>query len=182
MSSEKRKKIGRIWIARDFYSCSGCRRCEVACSLHHEGKIWPEASRIRVFMLIPTLEIPHVCSQCHDYPCVESCPTKPKALFVDKKTGAVIVNREVCTSCRLCIRACPGNVPFLHPSDNKATICDLCGGDPQCVKACQEGKWDALWVVKKAFDVSYKLYSRKPSETVKEMAYRFYGDKAEELI
>ena len=173
---------GQIWVARDFYNCSGCRRCEVTCSLFHEGKIWPEASRVRVFMLIPTLEIPHLCTQCHDYPCVSSCPTKPKALSVDQRTGAVLVNREICISCRRCIEACPGNVPFLHPEDKKATICDLCFGDPECVKACQEGRYNALWLVSRSQNVNYKLYSRKPADMVKEMARRFYGDKAEELI
>jgi len=171
-----------IWIARDFYNCSGCRLCEIACSLHHEGRIWPEASRIRVFMLIPTVEIPHLCTQCHDYPCVEVCPTEPKALSIDDKTGAVLVNRELCISCGRCIEACPGNVPFLHPGDNKATICDLCGGDPECVKICQEGRWNALWLVKKSPSINYKLYAKKPSEIVKEMAYRLYGENAEELV
>ncbi|MBS7657470.1 4Fe-4S dicluster domain-containing protein, partial [Candidatus Bathyarchaeota archaeon] len=62
-----------VWIFRDLLRCSGCRRCELACSLHHEGKMWPEASRIRIFMLFPGAEVIHLCSQCHDYPCVASC-------------------------------------------------------------------------------------------------------------
>lgn len=33
-----------FWIMRDYVKCSGCRRCEIVCSLHREGKIWPEAS------------------------------------------------------------------------------------------------------------------------------------------
>ncbi|RLG49081.1 MAG: 4Fe-4S dicluster domain-containing protein [Thermoproteota archaeon] len=171
-----------IWIARDFYNCSGCRMCEVVCTLHHEGRIWPEASRIRVFMLIPTLEIPHLCAQCHDYPCVEACPTEPKALSVDDITGAVIVDRELCISCGQCIEACPGDVPFLHPGDNKATICDLCGGDPECVKICQKGKWNALWLAKRSPSINYKLYAENPSKIVKDMAFRLYREKAEELI
>jgi Fe-S-cluster-containing hydrogenase component 2 len=172
----------KIWIARDYFNCSGCRRCEIVCSLTHEGKIWPEASRIRIFMPVPGLEIPHLCAQCHDYPCVEACPTKPKALSIDEKTGAVLVNRSLCTACRRCIEACPGNIPFLHPGDGKATICDLCGGDPQCTKVCQEGRWNALWVAKRPPDMSYRLYAKKPYDIVKDMAYRFYGEKAEELI
>jgi len=176
-------QIKPIWIARDYSKCSGCRRCEIACSLHHENTIWPEASRIRVFMLIPGAEVPQVCAQCHDYPCVEACPVEPKALSVDEKTGAVIVDREKCISCKRCIEACPGRIPFLHPGDKKATICDLCGGDPQCVKACQEGKWGALWVVPSTKDVSYKLYARRPEEVTKALAVFFYGEKAaEELI
>ncbi|MEM2803268.1 MAG: 4Fe-4S dicluster domain-containing protein, partial [Nitrososphaerota archaeon] len=40
-------KSDKVWIARDFLKCSGCRLCEIVCSLHHEGRIWPEASRVR---------------------------------------------------------------------------------------------------------------------------------------
>ena len=91
MSSQK-----RIWIVRDYLKCSGCRKCEIACSLFHENKIWPEASRIRVFMLVPGVEVPHLCAQCDDYPCVESCPVN--ALSVSEETGAVLVDKEKCTT------------------------------------------------------------------------------------
>jgi len=94
--------------------------------------MWPEASRVRVFMPFPGVEVPHLCAQCQDYPCIEACPVD--ALSSDPDTGAVIVDREACISCGACIRACPGSVPILHPRDNKATICDLCGGEPKCVE------------------------------------------------
>jgi len=173
-------KPNPIWIARDPDNCSGCRRCEVVCSLFHEGKIWPETSRIRVFMLIPTVEIPHLCAQCDDAPCVHSCPVG--ALSIDGKTGAILVNKEVCTGCGTCIDACPGRVPVIHPTEKYALICDLCGGEPQCVKVCQEGRYNALWVVKRAPSPSYKLYAKKPSEIVKDLARKFYRDVAEELM
>jgi Fe-S-cluster-containing hydrogenase component 2 len=169
----------QIWIARDYIKCSGCKKCEIACSLSHEGKIWPEASRIRVFMLTPTAEVPHFCTQCQDYPCVNSC--KFDALSIDEKTGAVIVNKEKCTACGLCIKACPGKVPHIHPTENYAIICDLCGGKPQCAKVCQAGKWNALWVVKRSPSTSYKLYSRTPEEMTEELLQNMYGELGEEL-
>ena len=52
-----------IWITREFKNCSGCRMCEIECSLHHEGRIWPEASRVRVFMMVPGVDFPHLCTQ-----------------------------------------------------------------------------------------------------------------------
>jgi len=171
-----------IWIVRDYLRCSGCRLCEIVCSLSHEGKIWPEASRIRIFALVPGVEIPHLCAQCHDYPCVEACPTKPKAISIDEKTGAVLVNRSLCTACRRCIEACPGNIPFLHPGDGKATICDLCGGDPQCAKVCQEGRFFAIWSVQEPPSVSRKLFARKPEEITRDVAANLLGEKAEEVI
>jgi Fe-S-cluster-containing hydrogenase component 2 len=131
-----------IWIERSYEACSGCRRCEVACSLHHEGRIWPEASRVRVFMLIPGVEIPHLCFQCEGYPCAGACPSG--ALSVDGETGAVKVEASRCTGCGLCIDACPGRVPHMHPLRGHIVICDLCDGDPECVKACRLGNWNAL--------------------------------------
>ena len=170
----------RIWIARDYSKCSGCRRCEIACSLFHEGRIWPEASRIRVFMLIPGVEVPHLCVQCEDYPCVEACSVK--ALSVNQKTGAVVVDKEKCTGCGLCINACPGKIPHIHPTENYALICDLCGGNPQCVKVCQEGGWKALTIVEREEDYSYKVYARTVEEITKDLTVKLYGEKGEELI
>lgn len=157
----------QLWIVRDPTKCVGCRLCEIACSYYHEGYIWPEASRIKIFTFGPGVEIPHLCAQCPDYPCVEKCPTK--ALYVNKRTGAVIVKRDKCISCGVCIDACPGRVPFLHPADKKVTICDLCNGDPQCVRACNEAGWGALRLVEKVQALSYKLYSRKPEDLAREL-------------
>jgi len=171
---------GVFWIARDYTKCSGCRRCEIACSLFHEKKIWPEASRIRVFMLVPGAEIPHFCVQCHDYPCVESCPEN--ALTISKETEAVLIDKEKCTGCGLCIKACPGRIPHLHPTEHYILICNLCGGDPQCVKVCTEAQFDALWIVNKPESYSYKLYAKSPEEVTRNLVINLYGEKGKELI
>ena len=168
-----------VWVARDLSKCSGCRKCEIACSLHHENKIWPEASRVRVFMLVPGAEFPHLCTQCSNYPCVKSCPTK--ALCVNRKTGAVIVDEEKCVGCGRCIQCCPGRVPHLHPARKKVVICDLCGGDPVCAKVCQEGGWGALKTVERSGH-PYELYARTPKEHTKNLATKLYGEKAEEFL
>ena len=169
-----------IWIVRDYLKCSGCRRCELACSMHHEDWMWPEASRIRVFMPFPGVEVPHFCAQCADYPCLDSCPED--ALSVDEETSAVLVDREKCTSCGLCIGACPGQVPFLHPGDDKATICDLCGGDPECVKVCREAGYNALQLVHEEPNVHRKLFSMHPLVVAKDLAVNMFGEKGEEVI
>ncbi|UCH57011.1 MAG: 4Fe-4S dicluster domain-containing protein [Candidatus Bathyarchaeota archaeon] len=169
-----------IWIVRDYLKCSGCRRCEIACSMHHEDWMWPEASRVRVFMPFPGVEVPHLCAQCDDYPCVDSCSFD--ALSVDEDTSAVIVDREKCTSCALCIKACPGQVPFLHPGDNKATVCNLCEGDPECVKVCQEARYNALSVVEEKPNVNRKLFAMHPIEVAKDLAVNLFGEKGEEVI
>jgi Fe-S-cluster-containing hydrogenase component 2 len=154
--------------------------CEIACTLHHEKKIWPEASRVRVFMYVPGVDFPHLCTQCHDYPCVESCPVE--ALSVNEYTSAVIVEREKCTACFACIDACPGKIPFIHPGDGKATICDLCDGDPECAKICTEGNWDALRVTERTEEHSHRLYARPPQEITKSLTSLLYGDRGKEFI
>ena len=169
-----------VWIVRDHLRCTGCRRCEIACSLHHEGRIWPEASRIRIFMPFPGVEVIHLCAQCDDYPCVEACPVE--ALRVDGETKAVLVDRERCTGCGACIEACPGQVPFLHPGDGKAVICDLCGGDPECVKVCVEAGYRAIYVVEEEVNVNRKLFARPPLEVAQDIAVNLYGEKGLEVI
>ncbi len=171
----------QIWVARDYLRCSGCRRCEIACSLHHEGKVWPEASRIRVFMLIPGVEVPQLCNQCLDYPCVKACPVG--ALTTDNRTSAVLVDKEKCTGCGLCIDACPGEIPTLHPWEKKALICDLCGGEPECVKACQSARFNALSILKWEWGPeAKKLFARTPEDLTVDVAINLYGEKAEELV
>ena len=172
--------LSNNWIVRDYIRCTGCRRCEIVCSLRHEGCIWPEASRIRIFMPFPGLEVPHLCAQCDDYPCVKACAVE--ALSIDSQTGAVIVDQDKCTSCGLCIEKCPGTVPFLHPETNKAIICDLCGGEPECVKVCAEAMYNALRYVKENVGVQKKLHSIDPYIIAKDLAVNLFGEKGEKVI
>ena len=171
----------QFWIKRNYENCSGCRRCEIVCSLYHEGKIWPEASRIRVFMLVPGVEIPHLCFQCEDYPCVEACSVE--ALSVNRQTGAVSIDVSKCTACGLCVKACPGNVPHLHPERNYIVICDLCDGKPKCVKACQEGRWNALRFISREKEVFSKALAKTPRELTNEVAKQILGEEtAKEVL
>jgi Fe-S-cluster-containing dehydrogenase component len=170
----------KVWIARDYARCSGCRLCEIACSLQHEGKIWPEASRVRVFMQVPGVEVPHLCTQCNNYPCVKSCPFN--ALSVNEVTGAVAVANEKCTACGICVNACPGKIPHLHPDGKRIVICDLCGGDPQCAKVCTRMGFNTLMVFPRIPAGTYDLYAKTPEELTVNLAYKFYGEKAKELI
>lgn len=134
-------QLGTIEVCHEL--CIGCRECETACSIRHEGKVSPEASRIRVYQFYPgPLDIPVLCRQCSDYPCVSSCPPGVKALKVDKKTGAVVVNGEKCLGrkCGRCKEACrQKSAIFFHPVSGRATVCDLCGGRPECAAVCPTG-------------------------------------------
>lgn len=54
------------------------------------------------------------------------------------KTGAVIVNADKCIGCGFCVGSCPWGLVAIDPHTRKAIKCDLCGGDPACVKECPE--------------------------------------------
>jgi len=172
--------MGKVWILRDYGRCSGCRLCEIVCSLKHEGTVWPEASRIRVFMPIPGAEFPQLCVQCHDYPCVGACPEK--ALSVDDETGAVIVDVDKCTACGVCIDTCPGRIPRIHPKGEYVIICDLCGGDPECVKVCQTAGYHALKLITRTEATTFKHYAKPPHVIGRDVAFKIYGELAEEMM
>jgi len=83
------------------------------------------------------LDHPHVCRLCRRAPCVDACPNE--ALYKDEATGAVLLHADDCIGCAACADACPFGTATLHPETGLPLICDLCGGDPACVKRCATG-------------------------------------------
>jgi Fe-S-cluster-containing dehydrogenase component len=95
-------------------------------------------ARIRVVKIeAEGLDEPHVCRRCQPAPCVEACANE--ALHRDDVTGAVLLKDENCVGCSDCVEACPFGMATLDPQAGLALICDLCGGDPACVKRCATG-------------------------------------------
>ncbi|MCX8185293.1 MAG: 4Fe-4S dicluster domain-containing protein [Sulfolobales archaeon] len=162
----------RIWILTNHSLCTGCRLCEIACSLKHEGQVWPSASRITIYEYYPGAPIPHYCIQCPDYPCVSACPTK--ALSVDQLTGAVLVDPSLCTLCLKCVEACPGKVPKTTRGKSHVLICDLCFGDPACVRECSRVGYNALKTVKKPSNTGIKHYAKPPELVAEEFGRKIY--------
>jgi Fe-S-cluster-containing hydrogenase component 2 len=39
----------------------------------------------------------------------------------------------------MCVSACPVGAVVVDPEEGTASKCDLCGGEPQCVKYCPAG-------------------------------------------
>ncbi len=118
--------------------CSGCRACEVACVAQHEGQFGTATARIHVSKIEHLgLDQPHVCRLCRRAPCVAACPSG--ALYKDERTGAVLLRADDCIGCSACVDACPFGMAALHPESGMALLCDLCGGDPACVKRCATG-------------------------------------------
>ncbi len=126
----------RILVCEDI--CSGCRACEVACVAQHDGQFGAAAARIRVHKVEHLgVDQPHVCRLCRRAPCAAACPTG--AIYKDTSTMAVLLRADDCIGCAACVDACPFGMAALHPQTGLALICDLCGGDPACVKRCATG-------------------------------------------
>lgn len=119
--------------------CTLCGLCIMICSLKHEGEFNPLKARITVDRAVSEgLMVPNVCWQCEPpAPCEESCPVG--AISRNKETGALIIAKEECTACEICIEACPYDNIRKNPDIEEIIKCDLCGGDPACVKYCAYG-------------------------------------------
>ena len=81
---------------------------------------------------------PHVCHQCKVPYCADACPAE--ALVKNSETGVVELKKDKCIGCKLCLEACPFGAMAMT-DDGLAAKCDLCGGDPECVKFCD---YDAI--------------------------------------
>ncbi len=121
----------------DYQKCTGCRLCELVCAVMHDGISNPARSRIKVMKWeAEGLYVPMSCQQCEDAPCMNVCPVK--AISRDEELGTVVVDYDVCIGCRACVAVCPFGAMNYNPIDKKVFKCDLCDGDPQCVRFCEE--------------------------------------------
>jgi len=148
--------------------CIGCLTCEIQCSEVHKEAGLSSLSRIRVYRRDSVTVDPqviaqfgnrgrffqNVCVQCPDAPCVAVCPVK--ALHVDSKTGARVINPDTCIACGKCEQACLFPTPpeseavasekvgqqariTYDKARNVYTKCDLCSFRPEgpvCIERC----------------------------------------------
>jgi anaerobic carbon-monoxide dehydrogenase iron sulfur subunit len=125
-------------LSIDIEKCVGCKTCEEVCSLKNTGRVQPARSRIKVIKYEKRGEyhnyLPMVCQQCTTPLCMEACPTN--AISRSEETGAMVVDEKACVGCRVCNMACPIGGISIDPVSNVAFKCELCDGDPECVKYC----------------------------------------------
>jgi len=117
-------------IRIDIEKCTGCRHCELFCSLKHseEGVVNPKVSRIRIYsdfdqeISLPIISGPYTDAKC------------------TSKYNIIMGEKEY-ESCLLCRAACPIRPFFFEPGTEVPLKCDLCGEppDPACVKWCVHG-------------------------------------------
>jgi Fe-S-cluster-containing hydrogenase component 2 len=127
-------KVMQKQLIIDLERCTGCRMCEMVCSLEKEGECSRSSSRIKVAKIDGALDVPVVCFQCVEPICQEKCPVKAIARDAN---GALIIDPKKCISCKTCVAVCPIGAVWFDAHRRRILKCDLCHGDPACVKFCQ---------------------------------------------
>ncbi len=153
--------------------CSGCRLCEVVCALVRFGVNNPKKSCLRVMVAYPhpVIRMPIICHQCGDPKCAENCPTDA----IEVRNGIVAIDEEACISCNQCVISCPFGAMFTHADVDTPFKCDLCGGDPECVKVCP--KRALLFVPEHLIGEEHRVTSLLKYTRMKEIEYVEKGEK-----
>jgi carbon-monoxide dehydrogenase iron sulfur subunit len=120
----------------DQQKCTGCRQCELVCSVYHTGSSNPSRSRIKVVKWEHAgIYLPLICNHCEKAYCLEVCPTKA-CHREPELNNRVVIDKNLCIGCKTCIMACPFGHPFFDVAERVTVKCDYCDGDPQCVAFC----------------------------------------------
>ena len=114
--------------------CADCRICELVCAIKHFGVNNPKKAAIRVVNTYPhpVMRMPVVCCQCKKPACAAVCPVGALTRVDD----VVRLDKDLCISCFACVEACPFGAIYAHDDCDVPIKCDMCGGDPECVKHC----------------------------------------------
>ncbi len=155
--------------------CSGCKICELVCSLRHFKVNNPKKSAVQVMITYPhpVIRMPIVCSQCKVASCAEVCPVNALA----RKDGVVELDENVCISCYKCVEACPFGAMFIHEDCEYPIKCDMCGGEPECATKCPKGA--IMLLPEELLGESKRIHNVLSYTQMKEIA--FY-DKGEHKI
>ncbi|NIS78915.1 MAG: 4Fe-4S dicluster domain-containing protein [Anaerolineales bacterium] len=145
----------------DHEKCTGCLLCELACSVKHTGQNNPSHSRIHVLKWpMQGFELPMVCLQCENAPCVAACPKA--ALYRDPHMYRVTWNPNACIGCKMCVMVCPFGAIGVDGNTQQVIKCDLCDGDPICVRFCVPGALQFRTVIEidrsKQREVGFRLF------------------------
>jgi Fe-S-cluster-containing hydrogenase component 2 len=119
-------------LSIDGSRCTGCQMCLLACAATREGVFNPLRATLRVEKPY-TYAGPEVsfsaCDGCLS--CQEVCPTAA----ISVRDGHLLLDRDLCTECGLCVQECPRGVIRSEP----VRLCDGCAGregGPACVAWC----------------------------------------------
>ena len=154
--------------------CSGCRRCEIHCAFFHSGKTGHLGARIKVEKIESLgIDYPVVCHQCKEHYCTR-CPENAISIT---ELGSIEVSPTLCTLCGACEHLCPiGAIEIYH---NVPHVCDLCGGSPRCVQACEMDAISYDPEIRQSVTLAqFKKKARKLTPSRKRYEYAMHKGKA----
>lgn len=114
----------------DSARCSGCRACQLACSLHLFGINNPKKAALAIIPCFPDPGAYQVrtCTQCGL--CADTCSA---GAIRQNDRGAYGIDAQECNGCLACQDACPEQVIMSLPGQDAPFKCDACG---DCVAVC----------------------------------------------
>ena len=153
-------------IAFDPLRCSFCGACAAACAMIKAGKPDLSQSRIRIETAGSCVPLrAAVCRHCEEPACVTACMRG--IIDRDPETGLVTRRHEGCFRCAACAVNCPVGACVQDEALNAFTACDLCGGDPLCVRVCLSGalrlEEDAQTSSQLRVDYAAKMFEGRPA-------------------
>ncbi|SMC64779.1 Fe-S-cluster-containing hydrogenase component 2 [Desulfocicer vacuolatum DSM 3385] len=109
-------------------TCSGCKACELVCTLQNLKEINPSKAMLHVYGKFPDPGKYYVdiCDQCGA--CAEACPQDA----IELKGQTYRINKDKCDKCMACVPACPVNLVKVD-DDGYPYKCINC---KQCVTVC----------------------------------------------
>ena len=151
--------------------CSGCRRCETHCSFYHSGRTGYSGARIKVEKIeLIGLDFPIVCHQCKEHYCTR-CPQKAVRVTPG---GSIEVSPTLCNVCGACEQLCP--IGAIEIYNDIPQVCDLCGGSPRCVIACDMGAIEYVADESQTISLApYKERSKNKNPAQKRYEYAVEG-------
>lgn len=109
-------------------TCSGCKACELVCSLQNLEVVNPSQALLTVYGKFPRpgKYFVDICDQCGE--CANACPQD--AIVLKKSTYRI--NRKKCDACMACVDACPKKLVIVA-DDGLPYKCINC---KQCAEVC----------------------------------------------
>lgn len=140
----------RLGLVIDQERCIGCEACTVACKNENHGSVGfirvktQDAERKDVpsgtFPELRMTFMPLVCNHCDRPPCIDACPV---GAIEKREDGVVVLDRNTCDGCRVCVEECPYAAITFDEDKEIAEKCNLCvhridkGLEPFCVVCCE---------------------------------------------
>jgi len=162
--------------------CVGCHSCEMACKNYHQYD-----AQIRWRKVYAVNEVAHsstpvrqylslACNHCENPECMRACPVRA---YEKREDGIVIHHHDRCIGCKMCIMACPYNVPEFNPNYKKVEKCHMCyeridkGDKPACVAGCPMDAIDVIDLNSTSEFGLDKEYVGFPDSTITNSTTRF---------